>query len=1001
MARPVVPDTQLTGDVDVNTNPPVVPLYVSQEINVNRTVSGTTTNFGQLEAAPGLDLEPGVFETVEGRTTLFDTAAGVAEGTTTFFGDAEISGGTTTFFGSQDDQTAVDTETTQTEVNSEQQTDRIDPQPNVLSRFSSYTYSASVYLLNPQQFEVYQQQRKKNVNGYHLLFQSGGAPPNVQGPQSSTQRAAQTNNNGAISGGQIEAATIQPDGRNPYFADDFYIDTITIQSELPGRATRAAHSVSALKFTVVEPNNITLIDRLYLAVKNSAPRDAANIVNYAAAIYLMVIRFYGYDANGNMQIVGAADPETGLTDPNAVIEKFIPFKINYINWEIGNNLVTYEWDCTAIGQQVAGGTRRGTIPADVELSGSTVENLLKGEVAYSTAQAAATAPGATTTAARTNQAANGSIGGGQPVNAPPAPAKADAAPTSRQVIRQGLITAMNELQQQYVREGKITYADEYEIVFANGAESIAAATVVKPGRKVNKSATATPSGTQNTQVNSPDKQYTDMTTRNIPITAGMQLLQAIELIIRNSNYVTDQAEQVRTESTGKTEPNPKATSENFRWFNILTTVTQLQFDPLRNDYAYRVKYTVVPYRVTDFKSIYYPKPKFLGVHKKYPWWFTGLNTEVLDYRAKFNNLYNLTVTSGNLSGNGLQSIREKFSTSGVVIPFLQVQARSSESQQGAEGGANELGASAAEYLYSGSDNANVSLRILGDPAWIPQGSVTGTVDDGSISYLPFNPDGSINFDVSDVLFEIVWQRPEDYNLQTGLADPYSRTSRQFGTREPLQSVIYRAKQSKSEFRRGRFETVIEGTLYEYPVPDGSAASASGRATQDSVRASTAAGTNNALLQSAVAANNGVGPTVGPAAPPAQNGQGTGEFSADQPAGDNAILPADPQQTPTSNGDITPGRVTFFGEPQPAAGTTTFFGEPTLAPGTTTFFGEPALESGTTTFFGEGGDFTPIGVAAEGGNGTTTRFGRGRLRPEDLSDQIFVSLNSPQQLNKDM
>ena len=1000
MAQPIVPDTQATGDVDTNTNPPVVPLFISQETNINRTVSGTTTSFGQLEPEPLPDA--GVFDTVEGRTTLFDPGTGPAEGTLQTFGDSEpfvpigvpVPGPDEPGAGSSDDNPGDDAASTQAQVNDEQQTDRIEPQPNVLSRFSSYTYSASVYLLNPQQFDVYQKQAKKNVNGYHLLFQSGGAPPNVQGPQASTQRAAQTNSNGAISGGQIEPAVIQPDGRNPYFADDFYINTITIESQLPGRATGSAHSVSELKFTVCEPNNITLIDRLYLAVKNSAPRDAANTVNYGAAVYLMVIRFYGYDANGNRQIVGAADPETGLTDPNAVVEKFIPFFIKRINWEVGNNLVTYEWDCSPIGQLIAGGTRRGTIPADVELSGTTVENLLKGEVAYSTAQAAADAPGSTTTATRTNPAANGASGGAQPVNTPPAPAAANAAPTPRQAIRQGLITAMNELQQQYLREGKISQVDQYVLEFANGAESIAAATVVKPGRKVNKSATATPRGTQDTQVLSPDKQNMDVTSRNEPITAGMQLLQAIDRIIRNSNYITDQADQVRTESTGKTEPNPKRPGRKFYWYNILTTVTPLQFDPLRNDYAYRVKYTVVPYRVTDFLSVYFDKPPFLGVHKRYPWWFTGLNTEVLDYRASFNNLYNITVTSGNLAGNGLQAFREKFSTSGVVIPFLQVQARSTESQQGAEGGANELAASAAEYLYSPSDNANVSLKILGDPAWIPQGSVTGAVDDGSIGYRPFNPDGSINFDVSDVLFEIVWQRPEDYDLQTGLADPYSRTSRQFGTRQPLQSVIYRATKSKCEFRRGSFETVVEGTLYQYEVPDRLAAAASGRSAAAAASGRSAqaddrqdpAATSAAVLQSAVASNNGTGPSLEPEPPAAQTG--ADDAPEVQNADADTVLPADPAEPPDSNGDIEPGRTTFVGEAPP--------------PTRETAFNEAGAEIGTTTFFGESEPFVPAGIPIENGNGTLISFGTsGRLRPEDLSDQVYVSLNSPQQLNKDM
>jgi hypothetical protein len=105
-------------------------------------------------------------------------------------------------------------------------------------------------------------------------------------------------------------------------------------------------------------------------------------INYTAAAYLMVIRWYGYDINGNLVAVGAADPNTGLTDPNAVVEKFIPFLIKKINWQVSSKLVTYEFDCAPINQKVAGGTRRGTIPYDVQLTDSNVGKLLGGDLVY-------------------------------------------------------------------------------------------------------------------------------------------------------------------------------------------------------------------------------------------------------------------------------------------------------------------------------------------------------------------------------------------------------------------------------------------------------------------------------------------------------------------------------------------------------------------------------------------------------------------------------------------
>ena len=398
-----------------------------------------------------------------------------------------------------------------------------------------------------------------------------------------------------------------------------------------------------------------------------------------------------------------------------------------------------------------------------------------------------------------------------------APAKANAAPNNKKTIKQGLIAAMNEFQKELVKKKIYDVADEYVLEFANGAEAIRDGKIAKPDKKVNKSATpmsAAPS--QNTQSASPDKSNVDVTARNWGVTAGMQMVQVIDLIIRNSSYITDQALVSIDELTGKPVPNPKTGSKGMKWYNIIMKTTQLGHDRRRNDYAYRITYTIVPYTLTDFNSPYFPIGNFRGVHKRYPYWFTGQNTQVLDYQASFNKLYNLTISGPDGTSN-LSKVREKYTSSMRDIAFYQYQARSTESAQGAQGKANELAASAAEYLYNPSDNGNGKIRIVGDPAWLQQGSVTNTIQSKAVVFSPFLPDGTINFDVNDVMFEIAWQKPQDYNLNSGLADPYSNSG---NDRTPTQSVVYRAKSVQSEFRQGRFEQTIEGTLYSYPVPSG-------------------------------------------------------------------------------------------------------------------------------------------------------------------------------------
>jgi hypothetical protein len=163
------------------------------------------------------------------------------------------------------------------------------------------------------------------------------------------------------------------------------------------------------------------------------------------------------------------------------------------------------------------------------------------------------------------------------------------------------------------------------------------------------------------------------------------------------------------------------------------------------------------------------------------------------------------------------------------IPRYVYAARSNESGAGGPGKSNEVSSNAAEYLYSPGDLHTAKVKIVGDPAWIQQGSLFKPITDqtftGTSAAPGFDIDGTIDFDNSQVLFEIAWQRPEDYNLATGLADPYAKTSAKYKERQPLQSNVYQATKITSEFRGGRFEQTINGSLYFFPKPDGTNAAA--------------------------------------------------------------------------------------------------------------------------------------------------------------------------------
>ena len=826
-----------------------------------------------------------------------------------------------------DDAAKNSAESAQVDVNATNTTSiYVKPRTNTLDKFFSYTYSISVYMLTVKQYRSLMYSKNKKIDGYYLLFQSGGAPNNVGGVRNLDGFAPSATQFGAF--GEEPTASPPPadGGRNPFFPLDYYIDSVTLDTSPLGRATGASHMTASLKFTVQETMGITLIDNLNQAARNiSAVDEGTGLPNYTNTDYLMIIRFYGYDQNGKqVEVRGGAN--------NTLIEKYIPFKVNSINWSVGSKLINYDWDCTPQGQQMGGYTARGAVPYDVQLVDSTVEGLLAGSLTFAGGATQSANPGASTTATAN---ANGAFRGQrsdapaasnqsdaetarlnrQAGNAPTtqkAPQKAVAAPTSKTTITRGLMDAMNKFQDELVTQGIYKIPDRYSIEFIGTdktpTSAISDAKLQLPATKVDKQKTAGgQTGSKDPKSLKPETNAVDMVSRSFSITAGQMLTQAIELVIRNSSYITSQA-IVILQTDGTYLPNPQAKDE-VSWFTIMMSATERPggIDTQRNDYAYDIKYTVAPYIVKNVASQYFPISTFSGVHKSYPYWFTGQNTSVLEYQEQLNALYSLTVSGDNPKYNTLAEERKNFSSSMRDIVKYNYAPRSTESSSGADGKSNEIGANLTEDLMSPGDLANCKIKIIGDPDWIQQGSLFQPVTPGSYNVeatTGWNEDGSIGFDCGDVMFEIVWQRPEDYDLATGLADPYAKTQKKYGNREPIQSRVYVCTKVISEFKQGRFEQTVEGTLYRYPKPDGTNAIAP--------------------VQDNKASERGIGSTAGAGGTPDESGAETARLKAQS----KRLKSAAETPTPTSTTGTKPTSSTAQGVQQLLSPPTTL-SDPTL------------------------------------------------------------------------
>lgn len=656
----------------------------------------------------------------------------------------------------------------------------LQPQPNVLDNYSSYTYNISLYFLPADDYtriietQTQSEPQAPVLNSANLLMSSGGAPEG---------------------------------NRNQRFPLDFYIDNVAIQQLQPGRGSRGANGVVSLNFTITEPNGITFLNNLYVAIDEmlGGSTDPDKKQNYAAQIYLMHIKFYGYDKNGKLEQTAVPKDGTSVTDSRAIVEKFIPFRLVNITYRIANQLVEYAVQAVAVQNDIGTGQGRGAIPYNVELTASTLRQAFSGLATVS----AAVQPD---TGGRTNSATPGTTAASAPPNA--------TASTGPGTVVNGLVDALNNYQRELTlpqgpnNESIYDEFDEYAVTFTDN--DLADASTQPPGTVPRSQISSPPPAAASARVLG-SKQSSDPGSKKISAVAGTTLVQFLDQVIRSSSFIYSQQTQ-GYDADGKLFTQAPKNPNQLFWYRIGVQAVPKAYDRKRNDYAYKITYQVSPYLINDARSSYFPDTQFRGVHKVYNYWFTGENTQVLNYQQDFNYGYLAVISGPSPSPNNdprrVPNYRE--------YEKRVYQPRSNESDQGQENRINEPSANLADRQYTASDLAKVSMTIVGDPAWIHQGEVWRGVSGVRTTPNPFFSDGTINVEVEEPLFMISWNAPSDYDLNTGVTDPSARLLgggnqlTTIGSGNGTQAYVYRAVTVTSNFSKGRFTQDIEGVLVLFP-----------------------------------------------------------------------------------------------------------------------------------------------------------------------------------------
>jgi len=623
------------------------------------------------------------------------------------------------------------------------------PTPNQLINLASQTYTISVYLMDIDEYTRMIQSDRKTLPGNQLLFQSGGA-------------------------------TIGE--RNKFFDLDFYPENVELKCLVGTQGVGSPHNAVTLEFDVLEPQGITFLERLRKAVWDHTGEPGATINGQN---YLMVIRFYGYDENGNL-VSGQGREFT--SDPNALVEKFIPFQIAMLRYKLAAQVVEYQLQCMIPQTTVGFSTSRGSIPFNFQLNAPDVGTLFNGNMQVSA--------GAAAEEDFAGGAAGGEFGSGN-----------RKAGSGSPTITQGLTDALTQNQRELVKKGAQEIADVYKIVL----EDIPAFRDAKMKKQGTTSKARTPMTTTsdpNISLNA-NKQNFDSQGRTYSITAGTQITQLIDQVMKNSEYVTAQQTIVFDEVTKAEISNPPVGTT--MWYKITQQSKPLGWDNLRKDYAYEITYKVNRYQINTPKSPYFPPSAYRGSHKIYNYLFTGENTEVLNLEFEANTNYITPIGNSGLTapvdGDGRYANKQMFSVG------------AESSQQGGAGESTLPAAQLAGRLYADSDVLKVDLEIVGDPDWITQSEVFYTED----NLAPFEPDGSMNVNASEVLFEVRFNRANDYDLATGLTPKYKENIDQGAinnnTNVAEERLVFAAYSITNMFKAGKFTQRIQGTLREFTADD--------------------------------------------------------------------------------------------------------------------------------------------------------------------------------------
>ena len=559
------------------------------------------------------------------------------------------------------------------------------------------------------------------------------------------------------------------------FELDCYIDELEVKSFISTQATASSSGNVSFRFKIFEPYGFSVPHKLAELQKNTAVG-----LDAFRGTFFLTIKFYGW-GNTSFGDVGT------YNYPPELHERTFCIYISKVTFKLDRGLVVY--DITAMQAQTnIGFGNRGELSVNKTIQGSSVGDLLVGNS------------------------------------------------SAKDII--SLVDVLNDQEKEKLKNGKVEVANIYKIQIID--DEIDKATVVL-GEVWTKGKSPFAPIDNSKQVNAKLSYTNDFTfankkIRQIVIPAGTTILKAIDNIIAQSTYVRNSLPStVKEDQLTEAEAKPLDTDKQteLSWYNITPLVKYIPGgslpygkDAKRQDFAYEITYVVQKYKIPFLRSAFDTNQQpYYGPYKKYDYWYTGHNTEILSFDLNYDFTYNIDTAMSS-------KVDVSNTSGGVPVSGKQPNADNS----GKIGGTNEETNSIRSWLYSAADLAKWNLTILGDPDYLMP-SHTGTILDTMKDW--YGPDLVINPSQGQVYIEIDFKQAQDYDTKSGLLKPDNNIKFMdypVSMNPQPKGFVFHVHVVMSTFSKGRFEQKLNGGLPNFHTSTPQTSNDSGRVSSSSTSA---------------------------------------------------------------------------------------------------------------------------------------------------------------------